>query len=79
MNNQTDILKAFNCDFDLVLSKKEIKEKSGINYYYNVDKHLGDMLSRMVDNGKLIRVKIGRYKLGSGVKHIENNKQIKLF
>ena len=33
MNNQKHILKAFNGDTVLVLTKKQIKEKSGVNYF----------------------------------------------
>tara|TARA_R100000781_G_scaffold113591_1_gene82413 strand:+ start:13414 stop:13674 length:261 start_codon:yes stop_codon:yes gene_type:complete len=61
MERQVEILKVFK-DTEEVLSKKEIKERSGISYYYNTDKHLGDILSRMVNNGLLVRPKKGHYK-----------------
>lgn len=70
MERQKQILKAFENDKFLVLSKQEIKTKARIGYYHNTDKHLGDTLSRMVKNGSLIRLSKGKYKLGSGNKLI---------
>lgn len=60
MDRQKQILNVFSKDE--ILSKSEIKEKSGISYYCNTDKHLGDVLSRMVNNGLLERVKKGYFK-----------------
>lgn len=77
---QIQILKTFQDDKDIILSKSEIKELSGISYHCNTNKHLGDCLSRMVKNGMLERVSKGKYKLGSGNKHINQPKnQTKLF
>ena len=61
MERQVEVLKVF-IDTEEVLSKKQIKEMTGISYYYNTDKHLGDVLSRMVKNGLLIRVRKGYFK-----------------
>lgn len=61
MERQKQILEVFN-DTQEILSKKAIKEKTGISYYYNTDKHLGDILGRMVNNGLLERVKKGYFK-----------------
>lgn len=54
MDRQKQILKVFDSDKDLILSKSEIKEKGSISYYHNTDKHLGETLSRMVKNGSFI-------------------------
>jgi len=52
-----------------------------IFYYSNEQKHVGDILSRMVKNGLLIRVKNGVFKIGIQSKNsdavIEN--QMNLF
>lgn len=42
-------------------SKKDIIEGTGISYYHNTSKHVGDMLSRLVNNGTLARIKRGIY------------------
>ena len=47
-----------------------------IPFYINTDKHVGDILSRMVKSGMLIRVKIGVYKLSTGQKLAKNQTQI---
>ena len=75
MNKQTQILKVFNNDKELILKKSEIIEKGSIYYYYNTEKHVGDTLTRMVKNGLLIHVKIGHYKLGT---HIKTKKAVDL-
>jgi len=66
MNRQKQILAVFENDKDKVLTKQEIIKKSGISYYCNTSKHVGDTLSRMVKNKSLMRVSKGKYKLGSG-------------
>jgi len=38
------------------------------DYYYNGAKHVGDVLSRMVNSGLLKRVKPGVFQLGNGAK-----------
>ena len=68
MASQKDILKAFKESTE-ILRKKEIIERSGAWYYANADKHVGDILSRMVKNGSLTRVSVGKYRLGSGKAH----------
>ena len=80
MDRQKEILKVFNSDTSIILSKQDIKTKGGISYYHNTDKHLGDTLTRMVKNGSLIRVSRGNYKLGSGNKMVVQPKnQTSLF
>jgi len=74
MDRQKEILQVFNMDFDLVLTKKEIIENGKIGYYHNTQKHVGEVLSRMVKNGSLKRVKKGSYSLGSGLKKQEIDK-----
>jgi len=46
------------------LSKAEIVEHSGLRYYYNAEKYVGEILGRMVANGILERVKPGVYRIG---------------
>ena len=50
------------------ITKKEIVEMYGRCYFYNGAKHLGDILSRMVKSGLLIREKPGVFKVGKGKK-----------
>lgn len=40
----------------------------GKYYYYNAEKYVGEILSRMVNKGTLIRIKPGVFKLGEGKK-----------
>lgn len=44
-------------------TKQEILDNTGITYYYNTEKHLGEILSRLVNNGTLNRVKKGVYEI----------------
>lgn len=60
------------------ITKQEVCKH--IRYYNNTQKYVGEILSRMVKNGQLIRIKNGLYKIGSGnppTVKIEN--QIELF
>lgn len=50
------------------VTKAQVVEALGGNYYCNGDKHVGDRLSRMVKSGILIRVKPGLFVLGGGKK-----------
>lgn len=68
MDRRKDVLKFFNGDRTKEYTKAEIIKGAGLYYYYNGDKHAGDVLSRMVKSGLLIRVKKGLFKLGSGNK-----------
>jgi predicted transcriptional regulator of viral defense system len=45
------------------ITKKQVVEKLGHTYHYNGDKHLGAILSTMVKNGILERVKKGIFNL----------------
>lgn len=44
-----------------VTTKAEIIEAMPWDYYYNDSKHFGDIISRMVKNGSLKRIKRGVY------------------
>lgn len=51
-------------------------------YYANGKKHVGDVLSRMVKAGLLIREKPGHFKMGKGTRNKpanEDKKQINIF
>lgn len=50
------------------MAKKEILSKTKAYWYANESKHLGDMLSRMVERGFLHRPERGLYALGAGKK-----------
>lgn len=83
MNNdrQIQVLQSFKGDYDLVLKKSQIKALGNIRYYANTDKHLGDVLTRMVNNNSLKRVSFGKYQLSRfpGLKHEPQPKnQLKL-
>lgn len=66
MERFKDVLKFINGDKTSEFTKKEIMEGAGLNYYHNSSKHAGDVLSRMVKSGLLIRVRKGVFKLGNG-------------
>lgn len=62
-------------------TKSELYAISDYQYYRNWGKHFGDVLSRLVDNGMLKRVKQGVYSIGEGAKkseQIEDKNQLKL-
>lgn len=44
-------------------TKSDIYENVSFGYYHNWEKHLGELLSRMVKNKSIERVKIGVYRL----------------
>lgn len=48
------------------ITKKEAIVLIGGSYYCNSDKHVGDILSRLVKAGNLIRIKPGLFKIGTG-------------
>jgi hypothetical protein len=54
------------------ITKKQALEL--IFYYCNASKHVGDILSRMVKNNLLIRVKNETFKIGSQSKKIDEIK-----
>ena len=76
MTNRQLIIKAFSGDYEKELTKKQIKEITGISYYHNTDKHLGDVLSRMVKSKILKRVKKGVYSLYSSSNQISNQNRL---
>lgn len=45
------------------MKKSEIVELVFISYYHGKDKYIGEILSRMVKNGLLVRVSNGMYAL----------------
>lgn len=81
MDRRKDVLQFFNGDKSKEYTKAEIIKGAGLYYYHNGNKHAGDVLSRLVKSGFLIRVKKGTFKLGSPnrkVKDIINPNQVKL-
>lgn len=64
-----------------VVTKKQVVERLGGTYYCNAEKHLGDILSRMVNRGTLERVRPGYFVLGAGKKNIKSEvaEQLNLF
>lgn len=64
MDKQSEVLKYLLSKE--VATKKEIYENVSFSYYHNWQKHLGDVLSRMVKNGKIERVKPGVFKAVRG-------------
>lgn len=51
------------------ITKKQVVESYRHCYFHNGAKHLGDILSRMVKSGLLIREKPGVFKMGKGNKN----------
>lgn len=78
---QQDILLVFD-GREQVLKKSEIMERTGLSYHNNSAKHIGDVLTRMVNNGKLERVKKGQYRIarvGAGNRSNRSKDQLDLF
>jgi predicted transcriptional regulator of viral defense system len=46
---------------DGCLTKKQADEEIGAKYYCNAEKHVGDVLSRMVNSGILLRLAPGKF------------------
>ena len=46
------------------VTTKELVEQFGGAYYYNGRKHVSDMISRMVSNGAMVRIKRSVYRAG---------------
>lgn len=57
---------------DTEKTKSQIVHKFNSWYYFNSSKHIGEILSRMVNTGLLIRIKKGVFKRGKG-----GDKQVK--
>lgn len=47
-----------------------------IPFYHNTQKHVGDVLTRMVKSNMLKRIKNGLYELSTGQKEIINQSQM---
>jgi hypothetical protein len=80
MDKQNEVLK-----FLLTVESATIDEiyaEMTFGYYHNYKKHLGALLSRMVQNGKIVREKKGLFRVAktgeSQAKIQENPNQIKL-
>lgn len=63
---------------------QELYQISDYNYYHNWQKHFGQVMSRMIKQGKVVRIKKGVFriaKLGEGEVRAkqEISNQIKLF
>lgn len=60
---------------------EEIYQNVSFGYYHNAHKHLGSVLSNMVKNGKIERIKKGVFKVSTYVKKSkqESELQQKLF
>jgi len=62
------------------ITKKDAVRLIGQDYYSHAEKYVGDVLSRMVDAGFLVRVKPGTFKLGKvGKAEKADNNQTELF
>ncbi len=61
---QQQIIAVFKGDKSLVLSKRAIITRGEIGYFRNTGKHVGDTLTRLINNGLLKRPKRGYYQLG---------------
>lgn len=76
--HQKTVVKLINESPDKQVTKKSVCEV--IQFYYNTEKHVGEILSRMVKMGMIKRIKPGLFGVGSGMKEIEQIKnQTKLF
>lgn len=60
-------------------SLQEIYDNVNFGYYHNGNKHLGDVLSRMVKSGMIERVKKGTFRLRTKPLEQKIKNQIKLF
>lgn len=61
------------------LNNNQITKKQAcalIPFYHNTQKHVGDILTRMVRSNMLKRIKNGLYELSSGQKEIVNQSQM---
>lgn len=78
---QTDILNEFKKDKNKILPTKHFVNKFRGWYYSHAEKHISELLYRMVQNGKLERVSKGRYKLISYIakKDQANKDQLNIF
>lgn len=64
------------------ISKQKAVELIGNSYYCNAKKHVGDVLSRMVNSGKLNRIRNGHFEISQiknqGVKQILDQDQLNI-
>ena len=66
------------------VKKSDLTKKFGRRWYFaNASKNLGDVLTRMVNQNWLVRVKPGYYEAGTGKKHCPvqevNENQLSIF
>lgn len=63
MNTQDDVIKILQEAEDHQATLQEIQEQLPKRYFYNGRKHVGDMMARMVNNGKVERIKPGLFRM----------------
>lgn len=82
MDNYTTITK-FALDNGNQITTSQANELLAGNYYHNGAHYVAQILARMVNAGKLKRIKRGVYELGNGyrknLQQIENENQTQLF
>ena len=78
MGNQTEIIQTLFKHGEC--TKLFLYQNSTYSYYHNWEKHFGGVLSRLVKNGTIERVKRGVYRLAktNTIEVPENPNQIKL-
>jgi len=67
------------CRKDGKLTSQTAYEMLSAYYYHNHEKYIGEILSRMVKAGKLIRVKPGLFEIGKGKSDVVIKNQEVLF
>lgn len=68
------------CRSNTQINKRKAVELIGHNYFTNADKHVGDVLSRMVKAGLFKRIKPGVFALGDRTKkEVVPENQLDLF
>jgi len=74
---QSLILKYLRSKENQIATLNEILQNAGVNTYYcNGEKHIGAVLSNMVKNRQLTRVKKGTFKIFDYKEFLTNNKYL---
>jgi len=78
MNHQSTVLHYLSTVESATL--REVYDNCGMSYYHNWAKHTGDVMSRLVSKGKVMRVKRGVFALGRDPQYNEetNPNQLRL-